>query len=236
MRIKVIATGSNKWERFIRRWGVSFLIGEDMLFDTFGDPHVFLDNMHKFSVDPFKIKHVVLSHDDWDHVSGLWYMLNNRKDITVYICPGFNAQIKERIRSFGARVIEMSGPMLIKDNVYSTGELYGESKGRKIYEQSLVIKTSEGLAVICGCAHPGVEKIISAVKKQFNENIYMLAGGLHLKDSSKEEIAKDLMFLRRSGVRKVAPMHCTGSPAAEAMRVLFRKGFIKIREGDSLEL
>ena len=66
MKIKIIAIGSSKWERFIRRWGVSFLIGEDVLFDAFGDPGVLLNNMRKFNVDPTKIKHIVLSHDDWD--------------------------------------------------------------------------------------------------------------------------------------------------------------------------
>jgi metal-dependent hydrolase (beta-lactamase superfamily II) len=42
MQIKVIAVGSTKWQRLIRRWGVSFLIDEDILFETFGDPYVFL--------------------------------------------------------------------------------------------------------------------------------------------------------------------------------------------------
>jgi hypothetical protein len=30
MEIKLIAEGSTKWERFIRHWGLSFLIGEDV--------------------------------------------------------------------------------------------------------------------------------------------------------------------------------------------------------------
>jgi 7,8-dihydropterin-6-yl-methyl-4-(beta-D-ribofuranosyl)aminobenzene 5'-phosphate synthase len=102
MKIKIIATGSSKLQRFIRRWGVSFLIGEDVLFDTFGDPGVLMDNMRKFKVDTAKIKHIVLSHDDWDHITGLWCLLPNRQDITVYICPGFKREIKDRIASFCA--------------------------------------------------------------------------------------------------------------------------------------
>lgn len=42
MGIKIIAVDPTKWQRFIRRWGVSFLIDEDVLFDTFGDPGVLL--------------------------------------------------------------------------------------------------------------------------------------------------------------------------------------------------
>ena len=71
MKIKVIATGASKWERFIRRWGIAFLIGDDMLFDTFGDARVFMNNVRKFKIDLSKIKHIVISHDDWDHVTGL---------------------------------------------------------------------------------------------------------------------------------------------------------------------
>lgn len=232
MQVRVIAVGSTKWERFIRRWGVSFLIGEDILFDTFGDTRVFLRNIRKFNIDIDKIKHVVISHDDWDHVTGLWHLLNNRKDITVCICPGFNARIKKRIRSFGVRVIEVSGSTLIKDGVYSTGELYGESEGRQIYEQALVIETVHGLSVICGCAHPGIEKIIGMVTRKFNKNIYMVAGGLHLKDSSEDETAKVIKFLRQQGVQKIVPMHCTGKHAEQLMRKAFGDGFIRLKEGD----
>ena len=59
MKFTLIAEGSTKWQRFICRWGVSFLIGEDVLFDTFGDPGVFFNNMREFNIDVAKIKHLV---------------------------------------------------------------------------------------------------------------------------------------------------------------------------------
>lgn len=236
MQIKVIAVGSTKWERFIRRWGVSFLIEEDVLFDTFGNLGVFLNNMQKFNIDASKIKHIVLSHDDWDHISGLWYLLNNWKDITVYICPSFKAEIKERIRSFGVKVIEASSVILIKDSVYSTGELHGKSGGHQIYEHSLVIDTALGLSVICGCVHPGIEKIIDRATKQFNKNIFMIVGGLHLKNNSEEEIVKVIEFLRRHGVQKVAPMHCTGKLATNLIKRAYGDYCIQIKRGSVLEV
>jgi len=55
MKVKVIATGSSKWDRFTGRWGVSFLVGEDLLFDSFGDAKAFFGNMRKFGVDISKI-------------------------------------------------------------------------------------------------------------------------------------------------------------------------------------
>jgi 7,8-dihydropterin-6-yl-methyl-4-(beta-D-ribofuranosyl)aminobenzene 5'-phosphate synthase len=236
MKIKIIATGSSKLQRFIRRWGVSFLIGEDVLFDTFGDPGVFMDNMRKFKVDTAKIKHIVLSHDDWDHIAGLWYLLPNRQDITVYICPGFKKEIKERIASFGGNLIEAGQPIQIKENIYTTGELYGESSGRKIYEQSVAIKTGEGLAVICGCAHPGVDKIIKKAKDNFKANIYLLMGGFHLKDNTDEINGRIIKDLNEAGISRIMPMHCTGKRAVESIRQSFGEGFAWLKEGDEIEL
>jgi len=236
MKIKIIATGSSKWERFIRRWGVSFLIGEDVLFDTFGDPGVLLNNMRKFNIDVAKIKHIVLSHDDWDHIAGLWYLIPNRKDITVYICPEFKQEIKDRIASFEVKLIEVAGMTQIKDGIYSTGELYGESEGRKICEQSVVIKADNSLMVICGCAHHGVANIVQHVKESFREDVYSLIGGFHMKGNTDETNLNIIEDLEGLGIRRIVPVHCTGKRAIEAMREAFDQGFVRVREGDSIEL
>jgi len=236
MQIKVITVGSTKWERFIRRWGVSFFIGEDMLFDTFGDPGVLLNNMRKFNIDTAKIKHIVLSHDDWDHISGLWHLITNRRDIAVYVCPGFKQEIKMKIASFGVKVIEAGGVTQIKDDIYSTGELCGESDGEKICEQSVVIKTAEGLTVICGCAHPGIVNIIQYVKERFRNDVHSLIGGFHLKNNDNETNARIIENLRGFGIRRIAPMHCTGKRATEMMSKIFASGFIRAKAGDIIEL
>ena len=237
MKIKIIATGSSKWDRFICRWGVSFLIGEDVLFDTFGDPGVLLNNMRKFNVDLAKIKHIVLSHDDWDHISGLWYLLPGRKDVIVYICPGFNQKIKDRIASFGVRVIEVAPFTAIKENIFSTGQIQVSCAGRIIFEQALAVKFLKNITIITGCAHPGIVNIINVVKKYFSqERIYFVLGGLHLKDNADETNTVIIRELRDLGVRKIAPMHCTGKRATEAMCGAFGYGFVQAKEGDSIEL
>jgi 7,8-dihydropterin-6-yl-methyl-4-(beta-D-ribofuranosyl)aminobenzene 5'-phosphate synthase len=236
MQIKVIAVGSTKWQRFIHRWGVSFLIGEDLLFDTFGDPGVLLRNARRFNVDIAKIKHIVLSHDDWDHISGLWYLLPSRNDIAVYICPGFRQEVKDRIASFGVKIIEAKEAIQIEENIYSTGEFYGESKGEKIYEQSVVIRTTNGLAVICGCAHPGIENIVRQVKELYHKNVHSLIGGFHLKDNNGARNMRIVSELKACGVCKVVPMHCTGKRAEEIMRTVFGTGFVSIKEGGAIEL
>ena len=78
MDIKLLAEGHTKWDRFIRNWGISFLIDDDVLFDTFG--------RRKLKVDATKIKHIIISHEHWDHISGLWAILKINNAVTVYVC------------------------------------------------------------------------------------------------------------------------------------------------------
>lgn len=236
MKIKMVATGSTRWERFIRRWGVSFLIGEEVLFDTFGDSHVLLKNMKKYGVEREKIKHIILSHDDWDHISGLWYLLPGRKDITVTVCPGFKQEIKDRIFSFGAKLIEAKEAACVTGDIYTTGELCGQSKGQKKYEQSVVIKTNHGLVLLCGCAHPVVSQIAKHAMGVFKDRIDLLIGGFHLKDNLDKDNLKIIQDLEALGICGIAPTHCTGKRATKKISKIFGRRFLPIKEGDCIEL
>lgn len=236
MQIKIIAVGSSWWERFIRRWGVSFLIGEDVLFDTFGDPCLFLRNAQRLNIDFSKIKHIVISHDDWDHISGLWYIINRYKDVVVYICPNFKQEIKDRIVSFGVKIIEVSGLLKIKDNVYSTGQMEDESGGRTIAEQSLIIQSKDRIILITGCAHPGIINIVRNIKERFTEKIHLVIGGLHLKDSGKEQIQEVITQLRMNGIEKIAPMHCTGKLAMNLLKTEYKDNFVHLKPADTIEV
>ena len=107
MKLKILAEGSTKWQRFIKHWGLSMLIDEDILFDTFGSPDYVLKQLKRFSMDLNKIKHIVISHDDWDHVTGLWKILEQNQNVTVHICPHFNQEIKDKIKWYGAHLVEV---------------------------------------------------------------------------------------------------------------------------------
>jgi 7,8-dihydropterin-6-yl-methyl-4-(beta-D-ribofuranosyl)aminobenzene 5'-phosphate synthase len=236
MKLTLIAEGSTKWQRLIWRWGVSFLLDDDVVFDTFGRAGILGRNINKFRIDTRRVKQVILSHDDWDHISGLWPLLDGRKDITVYICPGFKQEIKDRIASFGVKLVEAGAMTMVKEGIYSTGELHGESKGKIKYEQSVVIRTANGLALVCGCAHPGAVNIVRHTKEIFHEEVRSLIGGFHLKDNTDEMNMCVIRNLRELGVRRIAPMHCTGKRSAEMMQEAFGPGFVRIKEGDSTEL
>jgi 7,8-dihydropterin-6-yl-methyl-4-(beta-D-ribofuranosyl)aminobenzene 5'-phosphate synthase len=236
MQIKIIAAGSTKLERFFRKWGVSFLINEDILFDTFGKPSVLNRQLKKLSIDVSKIKHIIISHDDWDHISGLWDILERNKNVTVYICPNFAQEIKEKISSYGVKIVEVGDFQKISEGVYSTGEMLGNSEGWIIYEQSLILKDPNELAIITGCAHPGIVSIIEEVRSKFKDSICLLIGGMHLKGKGKDEIKETVLKFKEHNIAKVAPMHCTGRYALRLMEKELKDNFIRIKQGDIVNI
>ena len=237
MQIKIIAVGSTKWEMFLCRWGISYLIGQDLLFDTFGDPYVFLRNAEKMNIDLSKIKHIAISHDHWDHIAGLWYVINRFKDVNVYICPNFDIKIKERIRSFGVNVVETKGLLRIKDEIYSTGEIEGRYKNINISEQALVVNSENGLIVVTGCAHPGILTILKEANKNFpDKEIFCALGGFHLLDKQRKDIELIVSEFKKMGVKKVGPTHCTGKEAEEIFKNQYRENFIPIKARETIEV
>lgn len=70
-------------------------------------------------------------------------------------------------------------PVEILKDVYLTEEL-----GDEIEETSLILKTAEGLVVITGCSHPGIDKILEKTKEILDEDIYMVFGGFHVMNQS----------------------------------------------------
>ncbi|MBN2532372.1 MAG: MBL fold metallo-hydrolase [Spirochaetales bacterium] len=213
MKIKLIAEASGKDERRLRKWGLSFLAGEDLLFDTFSDPDTLRYNFMQYNIDIQRIKYVVISHEHWDHTGGLWWFLQENNNVKVYILHHFSDTIKKRIKEYGCRLIEVGDAIQIKDNVFTTGELCGTYNNGIIYEQSLIIKEQK-LTIITGCSHPGLLSIINHVITLFPCKINLIAGGFHLSDKTDKEIINlinDSLFT--NNVEKIAPLHCTGGNA-----------------------
>lgn len=169
-------------------WGFACLIEAEnvppILFDAGANGSILLSNMNELSIDPAAIQEVFISHNHWDHLGGLPEFLEVNKDVKVYVpasCPP----------PPGAKeVISVSNPIQIHENIFSTGEL-------KRVEQSMAIKTENGVVVIVGCSHPGVGTILKSAA-QFGK-VYALIGGLH--GFNDFELLGDLDL--------VCPTHCT---------------------------
>ena len=214
---------------------MSFIINDDTLFDVFGKPSIFQKQLNKLSIDLSKIKNIVISHDDWDHVSGLWYVLGRNKNVTVYICPNFSQEIKDKIKAYNAKIIEVKDFTEITKGIYSTGEMVGFSDKRTIYEQSLILQTPKGIVIVTGCSHQGIINIVEKTMANFKDKIHLLIGGMHLKDLTRKEVDEIVLKLKNYGIENIAPMHCTGKSATDAMREAFGHDFIPAKAGESIE-
>lgn len=200
-------------------WGFSCLIeGKDatILFDTGGDGDILLSNMQKLGIDSDRINLVVLSHVHGDHTGGLLSFLAANPKVKVYLPQSFPESFKRNTKKLGAEVTEVKDSLKICKDVYSTGQM-----GRGIKEESLVVKTTKGLVVVTGCAHPGIVSIVQKAKEMIEDEVYLVVGGFHLSGAGEGKLNKIIQQFKEEGVKKVAPCHCSG----DLTRKLFKKAY-----------
>jgi 7,8-dihydropterin-6-yl-methyl-4-(beta-D-ribofuranosyl)aminobenzene 5'-phosphate synthase len=216
------------------RWGFSCYVKgpeKTLLFDVGGEGSVLLNNMEKLKIDPHSINSVVLSHIHHDHIGGLSHFLKINPNVTVYMPRSFPPSIKDAVRQAGACLAEIHDPIKICKDVYSTGEL-----GAFIKEESLIVKTSKGLIVITGCAHPGIIKIIERSKEIIKTNVYLVLGGFHLCWMNLSQVRKIINGVKKTGCMKVAPCHCSGDLAREQFEKVYGKDFISVGAGKTITI
>jgi 7,8-dihydropterin-6-yl-methyl-4-(beta-D-ribofuranosyl)aminobenzene 5'-phosphate synthase len=187
MKVTIIYDNESCQPGLEAAWGFSCLVeanGQQLLFDTGGEGAILLQNMETLNLDPRSISEIFISHEHWDHLGGLPDRLRLNRDVRVYLpwsCP----------RPSEAReVISVQGPLKISGKFFSTGELPGA-------EQSLVVKTEKGLAVICGCSHPRVGTIHEAATRV--GRLSARGGGVH--GFKEYDLLADLNL--------ICPCHCT---------------------------
>ena len=188
MKITLIYDNEAYKEGLQADWGFSCLVEIEntpkILFDTGTNGAILLSNMEKLKIDPASIEDVVISHAHFDHVGGLSAFLNVNPDVKVYVPASLRGVRSEK------GVISVSGPLEIHKNVFSTGEL-------DHMEQSMAVKTDDGIVLIVGCSHPRMAHILHAAS-QFGK-VYAIVGGLH--GFSEYDLFKDLKL--------ICPTHCT---------------------------
>ena len=141
----------------------------------------------------------------------------------------------------------------VVDGIWTTGEiprttsenhdtgLYIDSAGMQpdlvLDDMALVLRHQKGLIVLLGCAHAGVPDTLAWVDQMFpGEPLLGLLGGMHLDGATPEAISAVTQVLRRSPPLFVAPGHCTGDAAKQAMLAAFGTCYRHVCVGMQLDI
>jgi 7,8-dihydropterin-6-yl-methyl-4-(beta-D-ribofuranosyl)aminobenzene 5'-phosphate synthase len=206
-----------------------------VLFDTGEKGEWLSHNMEVSGVDISAIESVVISHDHWDHTGGLWEILKRNQNLTVYACPGFGDEFRQKVEKSGASLALISSFTRIAGQIYLSGEIDAIYKGEHLAEQSLILDTPDTISILTGCAHPGIINIINQAKRLFpSKPLDTVLGGFHLMNSTQIEINEIVKKLTSLNLRQVAPTHCTGAEAEQAFEHAFGKSFLDVLVGKSV--
>ena len=225
--------------------------GRRILFDTGNNPEVLAQNAKAKNVDLSRLDFVVMSHRHGDHMGGLAYVLKVNPTVKIYApkegfgvygadLPGtfyrkdpslpseqrYYDGTPPEIMRFGAAWPGANFQLIDKTTEIAPGfhliALTSDKPGTlELRELSLAINTPEGMVIVVGCSHPGIDKILEAATA-INPRVHFVAGGLHLVVASDSDIDKIATALHdKFKVEYIAPGHCTGEPAFTALKKAF---------------
>ena len=240
--------------------------GKRILFDTGNDPEIFASNVKAKGIDLTSIDFVVLSHRHSDHMAGLNHVLSANPTVKIYAPKeGFgiygsslpssfyrkDESLPPEMRYYGGKPPEVMKfgtawqganiELIDKTTEIAPGitliALVSDAPGTKeLKELSLAVNTADGVVLVVGCAHPGIEKIVEAATA-INPKIRLIAGGFHLVVAPDEVIARAVATLKDTfKVENIAPGHCTGEPTFAALKQAFGDRYYYAGVGTSLPL
>jgi len=103
-------------------------------------------------------------------------------------------------------------------------------------ELTLAIKRPNGLLLVDGCSHAGIEAILEAASA-VDPRTEIVFGGLHLVTAPVEEIDALVQNLRTKWkVQRIAPGHCTGEPAFARLKKAYGENYLYAGLGTKVEL
>jgi 7,8-dihydropterin-6-yl-methyl-4-(beta-D-ribofuranosyl)aminobenzene 5'-phosphate synthase len=102
-------------------------------------------------------------------------------------------------------------------------------------ELTLAIKRPDGLLLVDGCSHAGLEAILEEASK-VDPRTEVVFGGLHLVTTPPEEIDVLVENLKTKwNVHKLAPGHCTGEAAFARLKKAFGENYLYAGLGTKIE-
>jgi 7,8-dihydropterin-6-yl-methyl-4-(beta-D-ribofuranosyl)aminobenzene 5'-phosphate synthase len=239
--------------------------GRRILFDTGNNAKIFEHNVNQLNVDLTKLDAVVISHRHGDHTSGLNYLLKANPTVKIYApmegayfnspspvaflqrTPGLPPNMSY-YRGAQPDVFRSGSPWPEAnfEIVRQTTEIFpgffvlttvSQKPGtRDMNEVSLAIRTPEGLAVVVGCSHPGVEKILENATA-IDPQLYTVTGGFHLVVTPAQEVQQVAATLHdKLKIKRVAPGHCTSEMGFKVLMEQFQDRFDQAGLGQTISL
>ena len=240
--------------------------GRRILFDTGNNASIFEHNVKALGVDLSKLDFVVISHRHSDHVTGLKYLLSVNPSVPIYVAREpfgmfggvvpqvvFRAapSLPEKMRYFDATYPENSPT----GNVFGAGNFnlvdkltevvpgvflvptISKTPGTlELHELTLAIKGPQGLILVDGCSHAGVEEILQAATA-IDSRFHILFGGLHLVTTPEEQIDTLVANLKNKWkLEKIAPGHCTGETAFLRLQKAYAEDYYYAGAGTRLDV
>jgi 7,8-dihydropterin-6-yl-methyl-4-(beta-D-ribofuranosyl)aminobenzene 5'-phosphate synthase len=207
-----------------------------LVFDTGSDARTLTGNITSLGLEVSRVNDIFISHNHWDHVYGLAGLARLLDYQVKAFVPASAAEIiQEQIP--GLQVSGIGGFTELYPGIWTTGAMDTTYRDRPLAEQALVLETSEGLVIVTGCTHPGLERLVTLVRGHFpGKRTRLLMGGFHLGGKTASEIEAISAFMKQSGVQSVAPSHCTGDLAIEYFRKAWGQNFIQLFLGDFVRL
>jgi len=214
-------------------WGFACLVeyqDHRLLFDAGNKADLYKTNVKLLEIKPEEIPSLFISHEHGDHTAGIPWITKTNPSIKCYLPATYAKQLKAK-NKLPLNSVGISKPTHLYGPYYSTGDDF-----EGIKEQGLIIKTEDGGVLITGCGHPGVVKMVSVAEKSLGIEIHTVIGGLHLLQSSDEEVKKIAAELKNMGVKQICPTHCTGEKSIALLKESFGDGYISGGTGKEITI
>ncbi len=104
-------------------------------------------------------------------------------------------------------------------------------------DQSLIVETAGGLALVLGCCHAGLVNTIDHVRERVpGQPIHTVIGGTHLGFAPPDQLARTMNVLETLGVKRLGLSHCTGLDAGARLAAALGDRVMFCNVGFSLTL
>ena len=221
--------------------------GKKMLVDT-GCSDMFMRNAQQMNIDLGAVDYIILTHRHFDHVDGMrLFPFSGQKifvhedffgDFYKFIAGNYKSDKVEWDRSklngehtfiFNDAFTQVCNGIYLSGTVprpYGTPKNHYFKKDGDDYlpdivsdEQFVILEQPDGLIIISGCTHFGIENMTVLIRDRFpNKKVKALFAGLHTGLQDGSDVEKVIRHLDECGLyQRVYALHCTGEEVGMAI-------------------